>query len=139
MDKVDCQLSDCTLCPLYTAIMNVIDKDIILPTAPEGVEKVELTRIKLNPTYKKLAEDVAISKEQFLAGMLEGKEIDGKPAMCNFFNLYKDWLSLIYNIISFTQPAMQDYNFGVLYIQDTNDLILLPTEQELAGKLNEME
>ena len=121
MDKVDCQLSDCTLCPLYTAIMNVIDKDIIVPTEPEGIEDHELTRIKLDPAYQKLAEDVVISRDQFLAGMLEGKEIDGRPAMCNFFNMYKDWLSLVFNIVSLTQPAMRHYNFAVLYIQDTND------------------
>lgn len=137
MDKVECQLSDCKLCPLYAAIMNVIDKDIIVPTAPEGIENHELARIKLDPTYQNLADDVLTSKEQFLAGMLEGKEIDGKPAMCNFFNMYKDWLSLVYNIITITQPAMRHYNFGVLYVQDTNDLILLPTEQELEEQLNE--
>lgn len=131
MDKVECQISDCTLCPLYSAIMQVIDKDIIVDSEPEGIEEHELARIKLDPTYQKLANDVVISREQFLAGLLEGKQIDGRPAMCNFFNLYKDWLNLVFNIISLTQPAMRHYNFSVLYIQESNDLVLLPTEQEL--------
>jgi len=135
MDKVNCHISDCTLCPLYSAIMDVIDKDLIVKEEPEGIKKHELTRITLDPTYKKLAEDVLLSKEQFLAGLLEDKEIDGRPAMCNFFNMYKDWLSLVFNIISFTQPYMRDYNFSVLYIQASNELVLLPSEQELNAVL----
>ena len=135
MDNDDCQITDCTLCPLYAAIMNVIDKDLIVPDEPIGIENHELGRIKLDPMYRKMAEDVLISKEQFLAGLLEDKQIDGRPAMCNFFNLYKDWLSLVFNIVTFTQPAMRDYNFSVLYIQKTNVLVLLPPEQEMKSNL----
>jgi hypothetical protein len=131
MDISTCQIPDCTLCPLYSAIINIIDKDIIIDTTPEGIEQYELARIKLSSAYKKLADDIRISKEQFLAGLLEDKQIDGRPAICNFLNLYKDWLSLIFNIISFTQPAMRHYNFSVLYIQDINEIILLPPEQEI--------
>jgi hypothetical protein len=131
MDDVICQLSDCTLCPLYTAILDVIDKDLIVEEEPEGIEKQELARIILDPAYKKLAEDVVLSKKQFLAGLLEGKEIDGRPAMCNFFNLYKDWLSLVFNIITFSQPSMRNYNFSVLYIHASNTIVLLPAEQDL--------
>jgi hypothetical protein len=131
MDDVICQLSDCTLCPLYAAILDVIDKDLIVEEEPEGIEKQELARIILDPAYKKLAEDVVLSKKQFLAGLLEGKEIDGRPAMCNFFNLYKDWLSLVFNIITFSQPSMRNYNFSVLYIHASNTIVLLPAEQDL--------
>jgi len=131
MDDVICQLSDCTLCPLYAAILDVIDKDLIVEEEPEGIEKQELARIILDPAYKKLAEDVVLSKKQFLAGLLEGKEIDGRPAMCNFFNLYKDWLSLVFNIITFSQPSMRNYNFSVLYIHASNAIVLLPAEQDL--------